>query len=157
MNKPPPNPFELAYTYLSRRERTVIEMRQHLLDREVRGAAVEAVIEELTDQGYLDDARYARVFAEDKREFEQWGSERIMRALLARGLDRDLVAETLAAHEGDDQDGELGRALALLRRRFPAPPRDRRERTRALGVLVRKGYDPELALDALSGYTRQYR
>jgi regulatory protein len=157
VNEPPPDPFQLAFAYLSRRERTVNEMRQHLLHREVRVEAVEEVIDELTDQGYLDDARYARVFAQDKRELEQWGSERIRQVLLARGLDRDLVAETLAAHEDDGDAGELGRALALLRRRFPGPPRDRRERERALGMLLRKGYDPELALDAISGYARQYQ
>jgi regulatory protein len=153
-----PDPFALAFRYLSRRERTVSEMREHLLGREVAVAAVEDVIEELGEQGYLDDARYARVFAQDKRELEQWGSERIRQALLARGIDRELVDETLAAHDDGADDGgggELGRALALLRRRFPGPPRDRRERERALGVLLRKGYDPELALDALSGYARR--
>ena len=49
----------------------------------------------------------------------------------------------------DLPDGERGRALALLRRRFPAPPRERRDRERALGVLLRKGYEYELALEAL--------
>ena len=33
-------------------------------------------------------------------------------------------------------------------------PHDRRERDRALGVMLRKGYDPELALDALAAYVR---
>ena len=52
------------------------------------------------------------------------------------------------------EESELDRALALLRRRFPSPPRDRRERDRALGVLIRKGYDSELALDALAAHAR---
>ena len=38
----------------------------------------------------------------------------------------------------------------MLSRRFPKPPRDRRGRDRALGVLLRKGYDIDLALDALA-------
>ena len=38
---------------------------------------------------------------------------------------------------------------ALLARRFPEPPATPRERDRALGVLVRKGYALELAHDAL--------
>jgi regulatory protein len=42
----------------------------------------------------------------------------------------------------------------VLRQRFPSPPRDRRERERALGILLRKGYDIELALDALAAYDR---
>jgi regulatory protein len=40
-------------------------------------------------------------------------------------------------------------ALALLRRRFPAAPDTARERDRALGMLVRKGYELDLAHDAL--------
>lgn len=154
-----PDPFALAFRYLGRRERTVIEVRRYLDAKGIGPNAVEDVIEELVDRGYLDDARYARVFAQDKRELEQWGSERIRRALLERGIDRDLVDDTLAPNANEDEDGagELARALALLRTRFPGPPRDRRERERALGVLLRKGYDPELALDALSGYSRQYQ
>ena len=44
---------------------------------------------------------------------------------------------------------ELDAAVALLRRRVPEPPTTPRERDRALGILVRKGYDLELAHDAL--------
>ena len=40
-------------------------------------------------------------------------------------------------------------ALELLARRFPEPPQTPRDRDRALGVLVRKGYELELAYDAL--------
>jgi SOS response regulatory protein OraA/RecX len=43
----------------------------------------------------------------------------------------------------------MAAALELLRRRFPAPPTTRPERDRALGALLRRGYAPELALDAL--------
>jgi regulatory protein len=64
---------------------------------------------------------------------------------------RELVHEALVS--GASQT-ELDRALELLRRRFPSPPADRRERERALGVLLRKGYDSELALDALVAYAR---
>ena len=39
--------------------------------------------------------------------------------------------------------------MALLRRRFPDPPATPRDRDRALGVLVRKGYELELAHDAI--------
>ena len=37
----------------------------------------------------------------------------------------------------------------LVARRFPEPPQTPRERDRALGMLVRKGYELELAYDAL--------
>ncbi len=139
----------LAYSYLNRRDRTVSEMQRHLQARGCGVEEIEATIESLAEGGYLDDARYARLFAEDKRELEQWGSERIQRTLLQRGIDRDLVEHALSSGA---REGELSRAVALLQRRFASPPRDRRERDRALGVLLRKGYDTELALDALAAY-----
>jgi regulatory protein len=147
--------LELAYRFLGRRERTVCELRQHLLGRDVDEASVSAVIEALVEQGSLDDARFTRLFVEDKRELEQWGSDRIRRALLARGIDRTMIDDVLAA-EGSTGSvrSELDRALAVLRQRFAIPPQGRRERERALGLLLRKGYEPELALDALYAHAR---
>jgi regulatory protein len=96
------------------------------------------------------------MYVHDKRELDGWGSERIRRELSARGIDRDLIEDALAQHEAERGDGEteLDRALALLRRRFPSPPTERRERDRALGMLIRKGFDGDLALDALNAHSR---
>ena len=104
----------------------------------------------------LDDARYALMFVHDKRELEGWGTERIRRGLAERGIDRELIETALHRHDSEwvPEQTELDRALALLRRRFPTPPRERRERDRALGALIRKGFESELALDALSAYSR---
>jgi regulatory protein len=110
------------------------------------------VVRTLVEDGYVDDARFARLFAQDKRELEQWGSQRIRSNLLARGIARELVEEALAGRapgEDEPEDGELARAVAFLRGRFGSPARDRGDRDRQLGVLLRKGYDLELALEAL--------
>jgi regulatory protein len=150
--------LELAYRYLNRRERTTHEVRARLEAKGTEPAVVDEALAILAEQSAVDDSRFARLFVQDKRELEQWGAERIRRGLLARGVDRELIAETLAhvggAGADDPPETELDRALDLLRRRFSAAPRDRRERDRALGVLIRKGYDPELALDALAAYGR---
>ena len=143
--------LELSHRYLNRCERTVSEVRGQLGRHALDATTADAAIEVLLDAGYLDDARYARLFAEDKRELEQWGTDRIMRALLERGIECELIEDVLSR---PGSEGELERALALLRRRFPSPPKDRRERDRALGVLLRKGYDGELALDALCIHAR---
>lgn len=148
--------LELAYRYLNQRERTVQELRRHLSGRELPPAAVDAAVTELAEMGYLDDVRYARLFAEDRRRLEQWGSARIRSELLRRGIDPDLVESALDDEDAarDSADTELKRALALLQQRFPEAPRNRRDRQRALGVLVRRGYAPELAIDAISAHSR---
>jgi regulatory protein len=146
--------FALAYRYLARRDRTVTETRAQLSARGVDRSLVDELIDELTRQGYLDDARYARRFAEDRRSLDGWGSERIERRLLATGIAPELIAAALADHRPED---ELAGALALLARRLPAPPRDDSERARALGLLLRRGYALELAHDALRAHASEAR
>jgi regulatory protein len=153
--------LDLGYTYLNRRECTVAEVRAQLERKGVSPELIDPAVQTFAEQGFLDDERFAQLFVSDKRELEQWGGERIRRGLLARGIDRELAERALApgaggtGPSGDGESSELDRALELLRRRFPAPPRERRERDRALGLLLRKGYESELALDALSAYAHE--
>jgi regulatory protein len=149
--EPVQHALDLAYRFLGRRDRTVAEVRERLAAQGVEEVHVDGVIAELTRLGYLDDARYARRFAEDRRTIDAWGAERIERRLLAVGVDPALIATALGERGAAE---ELEDALSVLRRRLPRPPDDDRERERALGILVRKGYDLELAYDAVRAYER---
>jgi regulatory protein len=123
-------------------------MRAHLSGRGVLPEIADEALAELTEQGYLDDVRFAHRFAEDRRTLDHWGSERIERRLRAQGIGQALAAEAAAPGE----EGELDAAVALLARRFPSPPREERDLNRALGLLVRRGYELELAHDAIQAY-----
>lgn len=141
----------VAYRYLGRRDRTESEVRRHLAAKDADDASIDGAVEALVRQGYVDDARYAHTFAEDRRNLDDWGPERIARRLLALGIGSGHVAAALA---GRDAAGELEAAVALLARRFATAPDSDRERERALGMLVRKGYDLDLAYDAVRAFTR---
>jgi regulatory protein len=136
----------VAWRALNRRDRTELELRGILAEKRVAPEDAAVVMDELRAGGFVDDASFAVRFAEDRRRLDAWGSERIARRLRELGVDPEHVAAALRAQ---DRDGELDAALELLRRRLPAPPSTPRERDRALGMLVRKGYELELAYDAL--------
>jgi regulatory protein len=140
---------DIAWQALNRRDRTVAEVARTLAAKRVEPAAIETVVAELCEQGYLDDARYARRFAEDRRRLDDWGAERIERRLHALGVEAGLIAAAVAEQ---DPGGELEAAVALLRRRFPEPPDTPQDCHRALGVLLRKGYELELAHEAICAH-----
>jgi regulatory protein len=137
---------DLAWRALNRRERTEAEMARLLAGKRVEPSAIDAVVGELRDQGYLNDASYAQRFAEDRRRLDAWGADRIERKLLSLGVDRELISAAIADR---GHEAEMAAARELLARRFPDPPQTPRDRDRALAMLVRKGYDLELAYDAL--------
>jgi regulatory protein len=143
--------LDLAYRHLAKRDRTEMEVRRHLAARGVGEVTASQAVSALEEEGYVDDARFAQRFVEDRRELDGWGAERIEQRLLAVGVAPELVASALAARP---PAAELDAAVALLRRRFPEPPADDRERNRALGLLVRRGYELELAHDALRALAR---
>jgi regulatory protein len=138
--------LDLAYRYLGRRDRTVLEVRRHLEGKRVEPSAIDAALRELRDTGYLDDARYARRFTEDRRDLDDWGADRIARRLQAAGV----AEEDVAAALGDrGVESEREAAVALLRRRLGNAPQSDRKRERALGILARKGFELDVAYDAV--------
>jgi len=146
--------IDLAYKAVARRDLTVAELRTRLTRKHVPPEAIADAVEELQGTGFLDDARYARQFAEDKREIDQWGTDRIATDLRRRGIAPQLIDAALVTH---DRDSELRTALLLLSRRYPQAPRDDRERDRAWQMLVRRGYSPDLSYDAIRTWERTER
>lgn len=146
--------FERALKAIGVRERTRGEVAAFLERRGYSADVVADVLAALEAEGLVDDAGYARRFAEDRRLLDRWGSERISRDLLRRGIARDLVDQALATFGRDD---ELDAAADLLARRFPAAFATDRDRDKAWRMLVRRGYEAELAYSAIRRHEQTLR
>jgi regulatory protein len=145
LGKAPDDAYELALRALSYKERTESELRGWLAERGVEEAEVEEVIALLIEAGAIDDASFAHRYAEDKRQLAGWGPDRISTALEARGVARDHIETALG---GEDQEAQLERAVAVLGDRGIHCGSER-ERERALGLLVRRGFPLEQAYEAV--------
>jgi len=139
------DPYELALRALGYKERTESELRSWLAEREVAEVEIEEVIALLIEAGAIDDESFARRYAEDKRQLAGWGPDRISIALQGRGVAREHIEAALVA---DDPEALLERAVTLLGDRGMGCESGR-ERERALGLLVRRGYPLELAYEAV--------
>ena len=137
--------FERALAALRRKERTAAELARWFAERDYAADEAEEALARLIELGELDDERFARRFAEDKRELSGWGAGRIRESLLGRGIE----PATVDAIVGEDSPGEqIARAVELLSRRG-AGLGDDRARASALAYLTRRGYDYEIAYEAV--------
>jgi regulatory protein len=144
--------LELGWQALSRRDRTVAELTALLERRGVEPGDAEAAIDEIAGAGYLDDRDLARRYVEDRRRLDRWGEERIARGLARRGVAAELIE---AALERPNPEDELAAARSLLAERMPAAADNDRARSRAFGLLVRRGYAAEVAYEAVRRHERE--
>jgi len=141
----PPDAFDVALAALRRKERTSAELDGWLRQRGFAAQEVDGALARLTEAGELDDRRFALRYAQDKRELRGWGGERIREALAAREVPPELIEVAL---EAESRDAAVARASELLARRGRSLEGDA-ERSRALGFLTRRGYEYEVAYEAV--------
>lgn len=98
----------------------------------------EEAAEYVCDLGYVNDEEYAPKLAEYLIKRKRWGVRRARYEMLRRGLDRDLVENTLADIPEEELDEEL---LTLIEKRYSQKVQDYDDRRRTIAALARRGYD----------------
>ena len=123
-----------AIRLLARREYARAELLQKLLAKGAEPDAARLLLDELSAQGYLSDARYAQAaVAHQSRAF---GRRRIAATLTAKGVARADI-ETALAEAGIDDEAAL---RALWQRRFGHAPVDERDKARQVRFLHARGF-----------------
>lgn len=131
-------PRDDAIRLLARREYARAELRERLAAKGHAPEAVEACLDELSEQGLQSDARFAESFLRSRVARGQ-GPVRIRAELSRRGVD-DATARGAFDEAGGEVDWfEL--AAATLARRFSGPGKEPRERARRERFLAGRGFD----------------
>lgn len=126
--------MDYALRALTARAHSGAELRKKLLKRDPEDLYTETILARLEHLGYLNDAELARSEAARRGV----GAYRVQARLKQRGLDAELIEETLQAR---DPERDLEEARELLAKRMPALLRGKNARSRAYGFLARRGYD----------------
>ena len=127
-------------------------MRRRLTSAGYRQDLVEEAIARLTELGMLDDEAFARAWVESRDRAKPRGERALRSELALKGVDRDIVDETLTDRGGDDaasvDRAAAERLLAKNARSLDriADPRARRQRAYAL--LARNGFTPDVCSSA---------
>jgi regulatory protein len=102
--------YDRAVRLLAGRPHFRAELSAKLAQRGYPPAEIEAALDRLTAEGYLDDVRAARDFVAHRAERKAEGRLRLKAELVRRGASGEAVAAALAELPEDDQ--EAARAAA---------------------------------------------
>ena len=102
------------------------------------GEVAEEAVEYIVGLGYIDDEEYAPRLAEYLVFRKRWGVRRAKQEMLRRGLDRELVENTLAEFSEEELDEEL---MSLIERKYYSKIDDYDDRRKTIAALMRRGYD----------------
>ncbi|HET8840307.1 MAG TPA: RecX family transcriptional regulator [Ktedonobacteraceae bacterium] len=134
---------ERAINYLSFRPRSQEEVRRYLRKKETPPEIIDAVLARLNQLDYLDDKAFASFWVENREQFNPRGSRALRNELRLKGVDREIVEETVS----DEQDAELAlraaRKKAQLLARSPGVDYAK-FRSRLGGFLQRRGFSYEV-------------
>jgi regulatory protein len=130
----------VAIDLLARKSWTERELARRLEQRGAPEEVAQAVVADLRSRGYLDDAAFARWWAQARAQGRRVGSARLRRELLGKGIAPDLVATALSA--AFETASELDRATEAGRKRLAALGRSGRDAVpnRLHDYLLRRGY-----------------
>lgn len=121
-------------------DRTEKNIREKLRRSGYVGAVADKAIETLKEYGYIDDSRYARIYAENMRDGRNKSRRAIEAALCAKGVCRDVISDVME-EVGFDEEEQIIKALA---KKGHTPETvseaDADTKRRLYGFLARRGF-----------------
>jgi regulatory protein len=134
--------YDYAVKALGRQMRTEAELRRLMNARVEPGergeAAIAQALTRLREHGYLDDAAFAETYARLRQENEKLGERRVRQDLKQKGLNADIITETLGARYGQTNEETLAREH--LERKRLRKPENEKETARVMRRLVAAGF-----------------
>ena len=146
--------YDYAVRALSRKMRTVAElkrlMRPRVPEGELGELLVEMVVRRLKDQNYLNDSNYAAIYSSFRRDNEKFGRRRVITDLKVKGVHGDVIEK--AIDDAYASVNEEEQARAFLRRKRLKKPANNKDAARIFRALVRAGFGAGVSIKILKNW-----
>ncbi|MDO9377595.1 MAG: regulatory protein RecX [Nocardioidaceae bacterium] len=130
---------------LTDQPRTRADLAEQLASRGVPDDVAVRLLDRFTAVGLIDDAEYARSWARSRQRSRGLSGRVIAQELRRKGVDDELVRETVAEEIDADSEREAARALVRKKLRSMRGVEEPKRTQRLVGMLARKGYGSGVA------------
>lgn len=142
--------YQKITSFCAYQDRARNEVRGRLQQYGLSDQQINQIMNQLQEEGYINEERFARNFAGSKFRSLHWGRVKIRQVLRLKGVPAALIIQAMAEEISDEA---YETALQTLLERKAATLKNSDEpqvrRRKLLGYALSKGYESELVTDAL--------
>lgn len=133
--------LQRALNLISYRPRSEAEVRNNLKKYQISEETTTEVIARLRETGILNDQQFAETWIENRAAFRPRSKLALRLELKQKGIDEEIVEETLASVNDEEQAYEAGQKKAHQFRTLE----EQAFKRKLLGFLARRGFSYEIA------------
>lgn len=141
--------FLKAASFCAYQERTQDEVRQRLKDWNVWGDEAEEIIGELIVENFINEERFAKVFAGSKFRVKKWGRRKIMFELKKRRLSDYCIKAGMNEIDEEDYYETLKTLIEKKKHDYRKEENEYKLNQKVAQFLVGKGYESGLVWEIL--------
>lgn len=137
-----------ALRYCAYQERSHQEVKNKLYELGLYSSQVDELLVYLITEGFLNEERYAKLFAGGKFRIKQWGRIKIVHALESKGLSQACIRIGLKEIDADDYEQTLEKLLTDKLSEV-ADENSFVARDKVSKYAIQKGFEPDLVWQKL--------
>lgn len=127
--------FDRALNLIMRRPRSEWELRDYLKRKEYEPENIDAILNMLSERGYVNDTDFARRWLENRRLLKSTSKRRLQQELRQKRVNDEIINQVLAS---DDTDERKVLSELIVRKRQQSRYQDDQKLTQ---YLIRQGFN----------------
>ena len=136
--------------YCAKAEHCTQDVVTKLKGWEVDKVEIDSILEKLYQENFLNDARYAQAYVNDKWKLDHWGKKKIRHQLFLKNIDDRFVEKALDTIDEEEYKTELIKQLSKKENELNGLDRDQLI-TRLYNFGASRGFEEELIMQWIQG------
>jgi regulatory protein len=137
--------YDKLLNYITKSMKTFYECKNYLYDKGFNKIIINNVLDKIKTYGYIDDKKYAEMYIDYHNENK--GQKRLEMELKNKGIDENIIKETLESKR--DKNSDYINALEIALKYKKQNKLDLKTREKLIRALYSKGYEWDIIQEVL--------
>ncbi len=137
--------FQKATSFCAYQERCLSEIKEKLYEWEASQEESEAIVNQLIKEKYIDEERFAKIYAGSKFRTKKWGRLKIKYMLKQKNISNALINKGLQEISAEEYYETL-KTLALQKKEAL---RNKFDKVKLYNYLISKGFESDLVQEVI--------